>query len=174
MEKNEEWCECDDGKSVNDDETDKGRDERLNRRRNQPNNKRRGEKGKFMLVESVRDNAQSTRDSIRALRDITDLTVKQLDAKDLPPAWAPPVPSRAHFHDGYVFCALDNVVAAYGLGRHFRLAFTTNALDDGTVTLLAADPVYLPPKCKRMKVPKECFVRSVALSAFCQVISVLF
>ncbi|KAL3114568.1 hypothetical protein niasHT_014375 [Heterodera trifolii] len=35
-----------------------------------------------MLVESVRDANQSTRDSMRALRDITDLTVKQLDAKD--------------------------------------------------------------------------------------------
>uniref|UniRef100_A0A183BPF7 WD_REPEATS_REGION domain-containing protein n=1 Tax=Globodera pallida TaxID=36090 RepID=A0A183BPF7_GLOPA len=57
----------------------------------------------------------------------------------VPPAWAPPVSTRAHFHDGYVLCALDNVVVAYGLGRRLQLAFSTDALDDGTITLLAAD-----------------------------------
>uniref|UniRef100_A0A914I9A7 Small-subunit processome Utp21 domain-containing protein n=1 Tax=Globodera rostochiensis TaxID=31243 RepID=A0A914I9A7_GLORO len=57
----------------------------------------------------------------------------------VPPAWAPPVSTRAHFHDGYVLCALDNVVVAYGLGRRLQLAFSTDVLDDGTITLLAAD-----------------------------------
>ncbi|KAI3422666.1 hypothetical protein GPALN_013164 [Globodera pallida] len=43
----------------------------------------------------------------------------------MPPAWAPPVSTRAHFHDGHVLCALDNVVVAYGLGRRLQRRAST-------------------------------------------------